>query len=72
MRVRHDCGGAMGQNSLDKFLRGDQGALQMNMRIQKAGQDNPAGAVLLFSAGVVSHAHDQSLCHGDVGGAELI
>ena len=72
MGVRHHGGGAVGQHGLHEFLGGDQGALQVDVGVQKTGEDDAAGAVHLHSAGVAAHAHDEPLRHGDVGGAELV
>ncbi len=65
-------GGAVGENRLHKLPGGDQGTLQMDMGIQEAGEDDLSGAVHLRRAGVLSHANDESLRHGDVGGTELV
>ena len=46
--------------------------VEMDVGVQEAGEDDLAGAVLLHGAGVLAHAHDQPLCHGDVGVAELV
>ena len=70
--VGDDGGGAVGQHGLHELLGGDQGALQMDVGVQEAGEDDLAGAVLLHGAGVLAHAHNQPLCHGDVGVAELV
>ena len=70
--VRHHGGGAVGQHRLYELLGTDQGALQMDVGVQKARQHDPAGAVLLHLAAVLAHAHDEPFRHGDVGGAELV
>ena len=72
MGVGDDGGGAVGQHGLHELLGRDQGALQMDVGIQKAGQDDFTRAVLLYRAGVLAHAHDQPLCHGDVRMTELV
>ena len=70
--VRHHGGGAVGQHGPDKLLGGHQGALQMDMGIQKTGKDDLSGHIHFLGSAVLAHAYDQPLRHGDVGGAELI
>ena len=58
MGIGDDGGGAVGQHGLHELLGGDQGALQMDVGVQEAGEDDLPRAVLLHGAGVLAHAHD--------------
>ena len=70
--VRHHGGGAVGQDGLHKLRGADQGAFQVDVGVQKAGEDDFAGAVHFLPAMVAAHAHDEALCHGDVHVGQLI
>ena len=72
MGIGDDGGGAVGQQGLGQLLGGDQGALQMDVAVHKARQDDFAGHVVFHLAGIVAHAHDQPLGHGDIAPAELV
>ena len=65
-------GGAVSQNSLGKLLGVDQGALQMNMGIQKAGQHDLAGYIHFLYAAVFAHTHDQTFGNSNVTMAQLV
>ena len=70
--VGDDGGGAVGQNSLGKLLGAHQGALQMDMGINEARQHDLAGDVGLHPAAILSHAHNEPLCHGNIPAAQLV
>ena len=70
--IGDDSGGAVGQDRLGKLRGAHQGALQMDMRIQEAGQHDLAGDIHLHLAVILAHAHDEPLRHGDVALAELV
>ncbi|MPN14513.1 hypothetical protein SDC9_161840 [bioreactor metagenome] len=70
--IGNDGGGAVGQHRFYKFPGTDQRAFQMNMSVQKAGQDDFAGHVRLDFALVAAHAHNQPFGHGDVRLTQLV
>ena len=70
--VGDDGGGTVGQNGLCKLRGAHQGALQMDVGIQEAGQHNLAGDIQLHLAVVLAHAHNESLGHSNVAAAQLI
>ena len=65
-------GGAVGQERPAQLRRRDQGALQVDVAVHKARQDDPAGHVVFHVALVASHAHDEPVGHGDVALENLI
>jgi hypothetical protein len=71
MGIGDDGGGAVGQHGLDELTGGDHGALQMDVGVDEAGEDDLSGHVVLLMAAVLPHAHDEPLRHGDVSMAEL-
>ncbi len=73
MRVGDDACGAVRDDGVGKFLRGDERALQVDVRIDEAGQHELAAHVDLDLALVMlAHAGDQTLGHGNVAMAELV
>ena len=72
MGVGDDSGGAVGQHRLGKLRGTDQGTLQMDVGIHKAGEDDLAAHIYFCIAAVFTHAHDQTLGHGDVAVTQLI
>ena len=71
MGVHDDSGRAMGQHGPGELAGGDHGALQVDVGVNKSGQDDPAGHVHLRLPAVLAHTHNQSLRHGDVAVANL-
>ena len=71
VRVSDDGGGAVGQHRLDELPGGNHGALQVDVGIDKAGKDQPAGHIVLRLPAVLTHAHDQPLRHGNIPMTEL-
>ena len=72
MGVRDNGGGAVGQHRLDKFRGADQRAFQMDMGVQKAGEDDFPGSVHLCFAVIAAHADNEPLCHGNVHGGNFV
>ena len=73
VRVGDDGRGAVRDDGVGKLLRGDERALKVDVRIDKAGQHELAAHVdLHFALVMLAHAGDQSLGHSDVAMAELI
>ena len=72
MGVGDDGGGAVGQDRFHELPGRDQGAFQVDVGVQKAGEDDLACHIGLHRAGVGAHAHDEALCHGNVRRAELV
>ena len=70
MGIRHHGGGAVGQHRLDEFLRAHQRTLQMDVSVQKARQDDLAGHIHFFVAGILSHTYNEAFRHSDIGSAE--
>ena len=70
--VGDDGGGAMGQHRLGKLRGTDQGTLQMDVGVHKAGEDDLTAHIYLCIAAVFTHAYDQPLGHGDVAVTQLI
>ena len=70
--VRHNGGGAVGQNCLHKLFGGNHGALQVDMGVNKAREDQLAAHVELRLTAVRAHTYNQPLRHGNVPMAELI
>ena len=62
----------MGQHSLDKLRGADQRAFQVDVGVQKTGQNDLAAAVRLFRAAVFAHTDDQPLRHRNVSMADLV
>ena len=73
VRVGDDGGRAVRNDGVRKLLGGDERALKMDVRIDKAGQNKLAAHVdLRFALVVLAHAGDQALRHGDVAMAQLV
>ena len=56
VRIGHNGSGAVGQDGLHEFCGADQRAFQMDVGIQKTGEDDFAGAVHFLPAVVAAHA----------------
>lgn len=61
-----------GEDSLGKLRGADQRALQVNVRVQKARQNDLTGYIHLHLPVVFAHAHDEPLGHGDIALAQLV
>ena len=61
----------MGQHRFGKLRGTDQGTLQMNVGVHKAGEDDLTAHIYLCIAAVFTHAHDQTLRYGNVAGVQL-
>ncbi len=72
MGVGDNGSGSVGQDRPGKLTGRHQRAFQMNMGVQKAGQDNLAAAVVLGLPGVASHSHNQALGYGYVPLTDLV
>ena len=72
MGIGDDGGGAVGNHRPGKGRGRHQGALQVNVRVDKAGGDHLAGDVHLLDAAVIAHAHHQAAHHGDIALAQLV
>ena len=70
--IGHNGGGAVGQDGLHEFCGADQRTFQMDVGIQKTGEDDFAGAVHFLPAVVAAHADNETLCHGDVHVGQLV
>ena len=63
----------MRNHGIGKLLRGDERALQVDVRIDKAGQHKLAAHVdLRFPLVMLAHAGDQPLGHGNVAVTQLV
>jgi len=72
MRVGDDGGGAVRQHRARELPRGDKAGFEMDVRVDEAGADNLARHVDFLFALVAAEADDQSICHRDVAGAQLV
>ena len=73
VRVGDHGRGAVRDDSVGKFLGRDERALQVDVRVDKAGQHELAAHVDLERALVMlAHARDQPLGHGNVAMAQLV
>ena len=72
MGVRDDGGGAVGQHRPGKLPGTDQGAFQMDVGIDETRQNDFTVHVVGQAALIGTHAHNQPLGHGNVGGTQLI
>ena len=72
VRIGHNGSGAVGQDGLHELCGTDQRTFQMDVGVQKAGEDNFAGAVHFLPAVVAAHADNEALCHGNVHVGQLV
>ena len=72
MGIADHCGGTVGQDGPGELSRGYQGALQVDVRVQKTGADDFSAHVGFLHACVRADPGDESFHHGDVGGAQLV
>ena len=72
VRVGHDGGGAVPNDRFGKFRRGNQTAFQMNMRVDKSGQNDFSLHVELCLARIFAHAGDQSVRYRNVSELKVV
>ena len=72
MGICDNGGGAVGQHCTGKLPGADQGTFQMNVGVNETRQDDFAVHVVGQAALIGTHAHNQPLGYGNVGGAQLI
>ena len=70
--VGDDGGGAVPHHGPGKFGGGDQAAFQVDVGVDQAGGDEPAGNVDLGMSAVLPHPGDEAVRHGDIAMTEIV
>ena len=72
MRIGDDRRGPVRQNSADELAGRDERGFQMDVGVDEAGANDLAADIILHLTGIVAHADDLSLGHGNIPMAKLI